>query len=282
MRLDPNRARYHSRLAAEVNNLAAFLVELKRLDEAEQLIGQAIVHQREALKREPRDATYRLFLRNHFTVRANIAHARNRPDDEAAAVREAALIMERLIDESPSIPEYRYLLALSLARQAELTSAAGQVEEALSQQQRLVSLLDALVTGFPAEGKYRSELDIAENNLGVILNDLGRQADALNHLARVSEGSDPYIEAVRVPPWIRLTAGDVKLRNPTEALRLAIRGAAKSPEKADWPMLLAFAQHHSGDSKTAACHTRQSAEGTVRRNRLILPPGDDPAPDGPS
>jgi tetratricopeptide (TPR) repeat protein len=251
LRLNPKMARYLSRGAAEVNNLALFLVKAGRIEEAEPLIDRAIAHQRDALKQEPRQPTYRLFLSNHLIVRANIARAKNRLAEETELVREQVAIRDRLAEDFPAIPDYRLRLARSLLRLAQCLEKSGSREESISSRQEHTAVLDALTTDFPKEEEFQREFGIAAYNLGVKLNELDRQAEAITQFSRVPATTPPYAESVRVRAWIRLTATDPKLRDPKEALRLANWGDSQWPDKADWKMHLAFAQHRSGDSNQA-------------------------------
>jgi serine/threonine protein kinase len=56
----------HSTLGADLNDLAVAMKKHGRLADARQLLEQAIDQQQKALKADPRQATYRSFLRNHY------------------------------------------------------------------------------------------------------------------------------------------------------------------------------------------------------------------------
>jgi tetratricopeptide (TPR) repeat protein len=60
-------AAVHNSLGGVLHNLALIHKEQGSLDEARPLFEEAITHERDALKDNPRDASARLFLRNHYS-----------------------------------------------------------------------------------------------------------------------------------------------------------------------------------------------------------------------
>jgi serine/threonine protein kinase/Flp pilus assembly protein TadD len=77
----------HSRLGAELHNLAGLLRDENQLAEARQLLERAVGHQRTALEADPQNPTYRRFLRNHYW---RLAETLGRLGDHGAAARAAA------------------------------------------------------------------------------------------------------------------------------------------------------------------------------------------------
>src|SRR5205085_9455320 len=78
------------RLGGVLNNLAMLLNDEGRLDQARQVIGKAIDHQQSAHKKEPKDEMCRRFLRNHYSVLAEICLKQEDHDGLAKAAVEPA------------------------------------------------------------------------------------------------------------------------------------------------------------------------------------------------
>jgi tetratricopeptide (TPR) repeat protein len=98
-----------SLLGAVLNNLAQEVRNRGELAEARQLLEQAVVHQRAALKEKPDHPTYRRFLCNHY---ANLAETLLRQGDYEGAAKYAA----KLPDLSPGGRQYHYQAGNFLAR----------------------------------------------------------------------------------------------------------------------------------------------------------------------
>jgi serine/threonine protein kinase/tetratricopeptide (TPR) repeat protein len=62
----PENAEYRSNVGATLNNLAGMLVVRQDLAESRRLLEEAVGHQLAAWKHNPKHATYRSFLRNHY------------------------------------------------------------------------------------------------------------------------------------------------------------------------------------------------------------------------
>jgi tetratricopeptide (TPR) repeat protein len=140
--------------------LARSLHRIGRFDESDEVIKRALAHQRECVRLDPRDPTWRLSLRNLLGVSAGTTENRRRPTaDVALLLTECVSISERLNEEYCGSPGSRFLLAQDLANLAQALSNDHQWEKALPVSERSVMLLEQLVVEFPIDSDYRKARD---------------------------------------------------------------------------------------------------------------------------
>jgi serine/threonine protein kinase/WD40 repeat protein/tetratricopeptide (TPR) repeat protein len=89
----PEQARWKSQLGGSLNNLAMSKLDLQELDEARQLLQEAVKVQSEARTAEPNDPQYPLFLRNHYLVLADVELAAGKFPEMMDALEKARALM---------------------------------------------------------------------------------------------------------------------------------------------------------------------------------------------
>lgn len=173
----------HSELAGTLNNLALLRIErggAGDLQEARQLLSQAVTHQQTALKTNPHNPTYRQFLRNHYW---NLAETLVRLGDHGEAAQ-AAAELPRLF---PSVSQEYYGSAGFLARCIPLAENDLKFPEperqtlAQSYGERAVALLkEAIKKGYKDAKQLDDEMAFAplrtRDDFKRLLNSLKRNA----------------------------------------------------------------------------------------------------------
>jgi tetratricopeptide (TPR) repeat protein len=150
-----------SGLGATLNNLSMLLMDRGEVVDARQLLEEAVEHQQRALQAQPRNPTYRLFLRHHY---ANLAKALRRLGEHA----ELARVAEKLSEVFPESPVGWYEAASALALCVSLTAKdATQTPERRDElakvyaDQAMRMLRAAVAKGFQDAGDMRRNVNLS-------------------------------------------------------------------------------------------------------------------------
>jgi tetratricopeptide (TPR) repeat protein len=231
--------------------LAAICQESKRFDDAELHYQRSIEHADELANLQPGNAVAHAHSGSSRSNLAAILVERGQHDRAESLLQKAIECQNEAIRLDPDSSTWREFLATHHFVLSRIAKARKQPAEHIEALREHIKILEYLAAKFPAEAKYRAKLNWPCYDLGVLLNQIGQQADAMSYWTKVAEGSQQYPHACRARAWVRLTATDEKLRDPAEALRLTMWGSEKFPDSGDWLTLLAFAQHRTGDSRGA-------------------------------
>ncbi len=132
-------------------------------------------------QRHANDPSFRLTLVRAHRLLGQVNRLQTQVDRAEAEFREAKSILLDLADEDPR-PEYRYLLAENSQQLSHLLAELDRTREAsqlgLDAMQELAKLADE----FPKVPRYKSDLAVAYNNLGLLSLKLGRDEEAIQYL----------------------------------------------------------------------------------------------------
>ena len=115
-------------LGGSLHNLAMSYQQLGRVDEAERLFREALVHQRRAREAQPQHIMYRVFLTNHLMSLGELLRRAGKPDETAKLAEEAAGLW-------PSTPQRLLGPAVLLAECVE-SAGPGDSPEAKARRDR--------------------------------------------------------------------------------------------------------------------------------------------------
>jgi serine/threonine protein kinase len=105
--LQPQAAGHQSNCGAILHNLALKHLDRQELEQATQLLGQAIVHQQAALRQKPAEATFRQFLGNHYTSLGYALAERKQYAEAEKSYRSCLDIREKLAADHPTDQEFQ-------------------------------------------------------------------------------------------------------------------------------------------------------------------------------
>lgn len=240
----PAVSEYHSRVGATLSNLAILVRNAGELDEACELLEQAIGHQRDALKCDKPFRFASEFLHNHYLVLSRTLIKQGKHT-------EAAAVIDRLDREFSDHMRAAELLA-------KCALLAGD-DEALSNSQRETARRDYLQRAADALDKAKQnapEDPVAQNALAWILVSL--PFAELHDLARAVQLAEQAVKSKPTHAGYRNTLGVAlyragKWREANTALEESIRikeAAKGSPDVSNW-LFLAMAHHRLGESDKA-------------------------------
>jgi tetratricopeptide (TPR) repeat protein len=95
-----------------------------------------------------------------------------------AAYRRALAIRTKLVNDFPTVAQYRQYLANCLNNLGNLLAEQGKRAEAVKAYRQALALQDKLAADFPAIPEYRRDLALTHNNLATLLDDLDKRAEA--------------------------------------------------------------------------------------------------------
>jgi serine/threonine protein kinase/tetratricopeptide (TPR) repeat protein len=260
----------HSSLGATLNDLARMLLKLDEFDEARACAERAVVHQKAALKADPRNRTYLEFLRNHYRVQAILGTKMKNRGEAAAAFQRSVEVTEELASDFPEMRLYREQVVSGSLRLAELCKDARQI---LAQEKAYLvarAYLEKLAAAFPEQPQYKESLARVLISLSELAAPDGR--------AKVTTGLDDQERARlrdQALAWLRAELGDLRHQLNKEPAKAApailqqlqhwlqdtdfagVRGdeaLARLPEaeRADWQKLWADVEtlrRRAGESK---------------------------------
>jgi hypothetical protein len=104
----PAVAMYRGDLGGSLHNFALLLQDQGKIEEARQLLEQAIKHQRAALTANPRSPIYLQFLRNHYGSLAETYKGQPRFAEREKTCRQNVAVLEALMADRPNLPMAQY------------------------------------------------------------------------------------------------------------------------------------------------------------------------------
>jgi tetratricopeptide (TPR) repeat protein len=155
----PGRRGFELNLATTHHNLARLFQKTSRIDEASQHLRAALVLYDGLAARFPKDAECATSRANAYNTLGTLLHGRD-PGAADKAYRQSLALRRALLQESPSHPEHRHLLAGTLSNLGYLAqqTSPGSLQEAEAHYREAKEMLDRLVHEFPDNSTYRRDL----------------------------------------------------------------------------------------------------------------------------
>src|SRR5262249_36392439 len=159
--------RCQSKLGANLNDCAVLLIDRGQLQEARRMLDEAIPWQQKAVQAEPKNVTYRFFLRNHYK---NLAKTRTRlgqADQAASALRHAIALDEGIVKDRPEERDFRVKLGDDCLELADLLRGGPLAEQTEKAYQEALRHWQYLAQECPKDAVYRSHLAGIYHNLAI-------------------------------------------------------------------------------------------------------------------
>jgi tetratricopeptide (TPR) repeat protein len=233
--------------------LANIHMAARRTADADRHFREALRYHERLMALEPNLVEHHAALGAYLGDFANLLVGVGRLDEAEAVARRAVASTTAVIGQDARNLHCRRNLLVHYDTLVRIAEARNHPAQRLDAFQRRAATLEEIVADFPREPEFVGRLHGGWYNVGFCLVQMNRHAEALTWFEKVPEGSGLYPRAAHGRVWVRLTAPDRSLRNPAEAVRLCTPFAAQesAPDLGSWLMLLGWAQHRAGDSKTA-------------------------------
>jgi tetratricopeptide (TPR) repeat protein len=237
-------------LAESHAHLAVLKSDGQRTEEIERHFKSALKYQEPMAGQQ--DSVYSTArLGGFLSDYANFLVKSGRYDEAEQYAGRAIILTKKAIERERRNAAWTSNLVNHYAVLARIAEARNLPAELIDARKLQIATLERLVADFPERAAYNCRtLNQTYHSLGVTLLKLQHQAEALAWFAKVPE-EPAYAESVRARAMIRLMALDRELHDAPEGLRLSTWGTQKFPESGSWLILQAYAQHRTGDSKTA-------------------------------
>jgi serine/threonine protein kinase len=263
----PDEPRYQSSLGAVLNELGAAAQVQGAFADARGFYEEAISHQQVALRVNPREITYRIFLRNHKENLAVVLSHLGRSADADRFLRECTAVGEEITSDFPLVPKYREDLAGTHVNLGYVLMAMGDQrrEDAFDAFEKATELFRSLVAQYPDVPDYRQGLASTRMDLGHVLKAANRWKDAEHayreavDLGEATLAAEPTNAARKRKladykdnlARILLFYPDSPVYEPSRAARLAQDAVNLAPDHASFGKVLSQARYSLGDWKGA-------------------------------
>ncbi len=177
---DPGNELLRRSLAAGHSNLGSARVEAERRPEAiEQL--EAARELLQTLVDQTNDRQYRRELANVHEMLGVSKRRLGRANESLAHHQQVLDSMQQLVNEFPTVPEYRDALAGALGMMARLNADQGDFDTAVQRYDAAIEIYAQLAKSFPGTPNYLDELARTHMNFAMMLGDVSRKQEALEH-----------------------------------------------------------------------------------------------------
>jgi serine/threonine-protein kinase len=203
---------------------------LGQSDEAERALDVAIALYETLVRERPGDLAPALRLAS-CRLAAGVRLASGRHDDMARAqYMQAVDLLRRMQEAHPDRSDCRFQLAVALGDLSNMQADARDNDAALATLGDSLDLLAGLAAEFPGDGRYRAELASERYNLGILLEELYRTAEAETQYRQAVEIQERLVRERSDEPKLRLhlssslinlanvISGDLPRRQEAESL----------------------------------------------------------------
>jgi tetratricopeptide (TPR) repeat protein len=244
----PQEARYHNTLGAMLNHYGIATSRLGDPVRACEYLNEAIAHQAEAMKLDPRQPLNRVYLRNHYAVLAVYGLlALKRYSEATDAARKALDIAERLAADFPDVPHYQRILAdayCDLGDALKRSNQAPEAEQALTQAGKIQERVVAADPDSPSDRMLAGTIYFELANLR---RDIGRYRDAVAAYRKALEFAPKDSGANNNLVWLLALGAVPSINDPAELVRLARTATETNPQQEQCWVTLGLAHFRAGD-----------------------------------
>jgi serine/threonine protein kinase/Tfp pilus assembly protein PilF len=218
----PRESRYPSLLGNMLNNYALAVSKQGDAERARVYLEEAVRHQEEAVKLDPRNPNNRLSLRNHYaTLAIPVLISLKRYPEALAAARKSVDLGERLVNDFPNVTHYQRCLADAydvLCSVLRATNKPAEAEQALCQ---AVKVQEQVLDADPDSPPDRQQAAGFYATLGDLRWAAGRSRDAVASY-RKALAFDPKKGPVSNNlAWLLALGAEPNFNDPAELIRLA-------------------------------------------------------------
>jgi tetratricopeptide (TPR) repeat protein len=258
----PTEAQHHREMAGILNNLANLPLVLGDSSDAQALFEKAISHQEKALALEPHNPTSRAFLSYHHDNLATVLDEKGRWTEALEHSRTAALGLERLVDDFPTVLQYRRRLGFMLMDLGNRFDYLGRLDDAIATHEKALRVQEKLAADFPDQPEYVCQVGGSLDNLATAVWRTGQRTEAIRYFKEaIQRGKkvlerDPQNEMARrfqaehhAKLGILLTEIGRRTEAEThqnEALALRIKLLADFAADPEYPLILALSHSTRG------------------------------------
>jgi tetratricopeptide (TPR) repeat protein len=268
----PRESRYHSLLGNMLGNYA--LAARGDPERARGYLEEAVRHQEEAVKLDPRNPNYRFALRNHYSTLANFVLIDLRRYPEAlAAARKSLDLGEQLVREFPRVPHYRRCLADAYCDLGHVLRELNQLAEAEQALCQAVKIQEQVLAADPNSPADRMLACDFYDSLAKFQRSAGRGREAVATY-RKSLALDPKSDGTNSSlAWLLALGAEPGFNDPAELVRLARTATESKPENGGHWVVLGLALYRSGawdDAKEALGRSSHLSPVEEARRGLVL------------
>lgn len=190
-------------LARTLNNLGLLLTRTRRPGEAYEAFEQARQLQRELVNSPTTRPGYRRELaRTCNNIAVLLQSDPRRIADAEAAYHEVQELLQGLVKDFPSVPDYRNDLGACFANQAMLMRSLRRFDQALAFFGQALKVQRDLVREFPEVADYRQRLARSQLSLGNCYRDLRRDVEAGTAYREAISLYDGLLAEMRSPEYL--------------------------------------------------------------------------------
>jgi serine/threonine protein kinase/tetratricopeptide (TPR) repeat protein len=249
----PNEPGFKVTLANTLMNAASLPWRRDQTEEFEALFRRIVELDRAAADAEPKNLHFKAELALALQSQGLFFLDIGRPSEAEAAVRDGLEIHQRLFEvghakATGSIDRY---LAGNFTALGRVLHAAGKPGDAEKPYRQALILLERSVKEFPESAYHRIDLVTGYLRLVGLLCELGRQSDAAEPYRKALELDSQAPAINNELAWFLATSPEQRLRDATQAVRLAKKAVdARQESPACWNTL-GVAHYSNGDDKAA-------------------------------
>ena len=256
----PTVASYWAELALCRDDYGMLQLSLGHSQLAEESCRRGLEIRQKLMKENPRDfQLHRYLARSHRNLGAIYA-ATKRPDEARTAYQQAIALLESVLGGFPDVVSYREDLLDSLTSLLQLVRAPGfekERERLYLERQIHTKKLAQIV---PEGGKFKRLLASEHREMAGWLYRLMRFPESLAEFRRALEVQPHDPDSTNALAWALVSVPDKTLRDPREALTLALEATAAEPKKAEQRHTLGVVRERLGDFAVA----RDDLEAAIR------------------
>ncbi len=244
----PREARYRTLLGTLLNGYG--IATSGRGDPAQacQYLEEAVGHQQEAVKLDPKDPKHRLVLRNSYaSLAAFPLLALKRYPDAVAAARKSLAVTERLVADFPSVPHYQRCLADAHGDLGSALRRAGRLPDAEEAYRQAVTIQERVLAADPTSPVDRWQAYLLYQDLAGLMEDAGRAREAVGAYRKAVQFNPKSAAANNNLARLLALGAEPGFNDYVELVRLARTAAELAPQEGGCWVILGLAHYRAGD-----------------------------------
>jgi eukaryotic-like serine/threonine-protein kinase len=251
VRAAPDDPDFNGELALALGEQGTFFHTLGRGALAEAAVREALAIYEKLLAGGRLKGSVECYAARNFVNLGRILAAAGRVPEAEQSYRKAVKLLDQAVEELPQSVYPRIDLARTLPHLADLLKGLGRRQEAEDIRRRVIDIYETIKAKFANDPEHRRNLVMSYLDLACLLCEFGRQAEAAEpyHKALEREEEDPTVNNHLA--WFLATSPEPCLRDPTLAVRLAMKAVTADPQSANYRNTLGVAYYRKGDDKSA-------------------------------